>query len=167
MAPKKKEIDVIIDGLAEELTDLAELKDKRLDLVLKHSDITDYLGTLRSAESTIVQKGLVEDANRVLIAHTQYADFLKDGSLADIMYKNMKEYLAGVIEHLRVYKVEKANMVAQMAEIDANLKAMKTTSLSLMDKVSKHVVPVTQRGARSPGGASSGCAKSKRPSKRL
>jgi len=80
-------------GLAKELTDLVELKDKRLDLVVNYGNITEY------------------------------ADLLKDGGLADIKYKNMKEYLTGVVEHLRVYKAEKASMVAQMAEIEANLKA--------------------------------------------
>ena len=91
-------VDVIIEGMAEELTDLAELKNKRMDLLVKHGNIT------------------------------QYADFLKDGGLADIKYKNMKGYLAGVMEHMCIYKVEKANMVAQMAEIEANLKAMTSTS---------------------------------------
>ena len=76
--PVLPNVDNIIDGLAKELTDLVEVKDKRLDLVVKQDDVTEY------------------------------EEFFTE-------YKNMKEYLAGVIEHLRAYKVEKANIMAHIA----------------------------------------------------
>jgi len=51
------------------------------------------------------------------------------------MYGNMRTYLKDVIEHLKVYKVEKKQMRAQMEEMEKNMKIMDNTSLSLINKV--------------------------------
>ena len=131
----KDSIDGLIDSIHEELENLATLKEKRQGLLLNHKEIAKHVKSFREKEEDVVRLGLAPTAIQVYELHTKYDTLFEDGNAHDVMYGNMRTYLKDVIEHLKVYKVEKKQMRAQMEEMEKNMKIMDNTSLSLINKV--------------------------------
>ena len=133
----KDNVDHLVERVKKEMESLACTKDKRQGLILLHTEIGNHLNTLRSNEEEVVRQGLTEDANKILFAHSKYAEYLNEGGIADLMYQNMRTYLSGVVEHLQVYKIEKEQMLIKLKSIEKNMKLMNSGTQSLIDSTKK------------------------------